>query len=185
VTDHDPLRPILERFAETARSVADGSAPASALSEVAEKVALEAEAAAFRNTNDGWGTLATVGDTVRQRVSDMRRTKGWTQEQLALEMRALGFDWKRLTVTEIERGTRRVSVEELIGLAVLWEMPVVALVQPADGVGLELNDVELPDRDITVLFSGSGGVRQVARSARLVRGLLRSTRPTTAKEEPK
>jgi hypothetical protein len=47
-------------------------------------------------------------------------------------MRALGFDWQRQTVAGVEKGTRRVMAEEVLGLALALETTVTLLLSPAD-----------------------------------------------------
>jgi transcriptional regulator with XRE-family HTH domain len=61
-----------------------------------------------------------------------------TQAELAQKMRDRGFDWKRITVAEIEAGAdkpggRKVSYEELYALAELFEAPMALLLLPPDG----------------------------------------------------
>ena len=73
----------------------------------------------------------------------LRLEKGLTQAQLAEEMQARGFDWKRITVAEIEAGAdrdpdeerkaaRKVSLEELLVLAVYFGKPMVELLLPSE-----------------------------------------------------
>ena len=52
------------------------------------------------------------------------------QSDLAERMDALGYKWKRQTVSEVVNGNRRVLAEELYGLAVSLELPVPLLVLP-------------------------------------------------------
>jgi transcriptional regulator with XRE-family HTH domain len=64
-----------------------------------------------------------------------------TQEDLAARMRALGFSgWLYQTVGSVERGKRRVTAEEIHGLAWALEITMPALMSPAD----EDREIELP-----------------------------------------
>lgn len=74
----------------------------------------------------------------RQVLSDNiaaeRGRRHLTQTALARLMAGCGFTtWARQTVTDIERGGRRVTVEEMLGLAVVLRVPVGRLLYPPDG----------------------------------------------------
>ena len=49
-------------------------------------------------------------------------------------MRALGYDtWHRQTMGKIERAERRITAEEVLGLAYALETSIAALMAPEDG----------------------------------------------------
>ena len=49
-------------------------------------------------------------------------------------MNALGFtSWQRSTVSVVERGKRKLSVEELVGLALVYEVAPARLFRPDNG----------------------------------------------------
>ena len=52
-------------------------------------------------------------------VRDKRIAFGWTQKQLADEMRACGLRWHATTVTKVELGQRPFSLHEVVALSVL------------------------------------------------------------------
>jgi transcriptional regulator with XRE-family HTH domain len=52
---------------------------------------------------------------------------GMRQEDVGRRMSALHPTWKRATISEIERGQRAVTVDELVDLAVILNVPVTAL----------------------------------------------------------
>jgi transcriptional regulator with XRE-family HTH domain len=59
----------------------------------------------------------TVKDTVAGNVRAYRHLRGMDQADLARRMYSLGmFPWSRVTVSEVERGQRNVTVAELLGL---------------------------------------------------------------------
>jgi transcriptional regulator with XRE-family HTH domain len=70
-----------------------------------------------------------LAEVVADRVRSHRERLQWTQDELAAQMSLIGFNWNRVTVAEAEgkgRG-RRVTVEELLGLAALFGVGVVHL----------------------------------------------------------
>jgi len=69
---------------------------------------------------------AMVGQNCRAR----RAAKGWTQAELARQMVEKGFGWVRATVSEIERGGRHVTVDELVSLAEIFATTMSALAEP-------------------------------------------------------
>jgi len=70
----------------------------------------------------------TLAEEIARRVKELRAERSWSQAQLAEEMHALGFPWTRMTVTEIEGPRRRtVSVEELFGLAYVFDVGIKRL----------------------------------------------------------
>jgi transcriptional regulator with XRE-family HTH domain len=68
-----------------------------------------------------------------QAIRDFRQTWGWSQEQLANRMRALGFDWHQTTVSKTETAERPIRLNEAQALAGLFSIPLSGLVSP--GVG--------------------------------------------------
>lgn len=177
------LQRALKAHEEAAASVIRGSVTLADLAYAAEQVALEARCAALREADDGWGTIMTFPEVVAQRVSELRATNGWTQERLAAEMSALGFDWKRITVAEVERCARRLSLDEILAIAALAEQAVIGLLSPPDAVDVEVNHVQLPAAEVFVLLSGSGGARAVSGAAHVVRALLRTAHHSPSTEE--
>lgn len=77
--------------------------------------------------------VVAFSELIAEHLRGRRTEVGWTQAQLAQAMTRLGFDWKRQTVAEVEIGTRRVSFEELLGLAALYSEPVLSLMRPGNG----------------------------------------------------
>jgi transcriptional regulator with XRE-family HTH domain len=52
------------------------------------------------------------------------------QDLVANNMWGLGHDWRRVTVSEIERGRRNVTVPELLSLTVVLDVTVEQLLDP-------------------------------------------------------
>lgn len=77
---------------------------------------------------------------VAQRLTGERRRKGWSQERLSREMKRHGFSLSQSSISKIENppeGTvrRAVSLDEAIGLAVVFEMPLTLLLMPPSRYG--------------------------------------------------
>lgn len=76
---------------------------------------------------------ALVGGRVRK----LREERGWTQDQLAGHLRMIGLNWPRSTVAKLERGERAVSLEELLLVAMIFDLPIADLVPgTADEIAL-------------------------------------------------
>ena len=59
----------------------------------------------------------TVKETVAGNVRAFRQLRGMDQADLARRMYSLSMSWSRVTVSEVERGERNVTVAELLKLA--------------------------------------------------------------------
>ena len=85
---------------------------------------------------------------------------GWKQSDLAEAMNGLGFRWTRVTVAEIKGRDRKISLEELVGLAALFAVPVLHFLLPDDFTFLVLNERDsLDPREVCELVLGAGGVK--------------------------
>ena len=82
--------------------------------------------------NDTSTPLAVLG----RNVAAVRARRDMSQQELSDRMRVLGWPgWFRQVVGKAERGSRQLTVPELIGLAVALETTVTRLLepQPEDG----------------------------------------------------
>jgi transcriptional regulator with XRE-family HTH domain len=59
----------------------------------------------------------TVKEAVADNVRAFRQLRGMDQADLARRMYSLSMSWSRVTVSEVERGQRNVTVAELLKLA--------------------------------------------------------------------
>jgi transcriptional regulator with XRE-family HTH domain len=87
-----------------------------------------------------------LSDSIAANIKRHRDRQAWSQEQLAEEMRATGYDsWGRTTVTEVEgKGRRRqVSVAELLGLAQVFGTGVDELLWDANDLPLEVSETHV------------------------------------------
>jgi transcriptional regulator with XRE-family HTH domain len=103
---------------------------ASRRSLVAAQVAVVQAGARLSETH-GESDVIDLAQVVARRVRDHRIEAGLTQAKLAAEMAFLGFDkWTRVTVAEVENGTRKATLDELLGLATLYSVPMVEFLLP-------------------------------------------------------
>ena len=74
----------------------------------------------------------TYADVLAKNVRAARGRVGLQQEPLAARMRALGYSaWLRQAVANVEKGRRRLTAEEVLGLAYALETSMAALIAPA------------------------------------------------------
>ncbi len=72
------------------------------------------------------------GTVLAKNVRAARARKGLDQEPLAVRMRALGYSaWRRQTVASVEKANRRLTAEEILGLALALQTTIGALMEPA------------------------------------------------------
>lgn len=107
----------------------------------------------------------TIAETAAANLKRLRTLCEYTQDELADDMRKLGFlTWTRATVADAEwmpkpavdsqgrrkprKPKRALSIEELVGLAILFQTSVGVLMGDADDMteGIRLNDLLTIDR---------------------------------------
>lgn len=77
--------------------------------------------------------MASYGEVLAKNVRAARSRAGLTQDELAGRMRALGYAaWLYQTVGNVEKGKRRVTAEEVLGLALSLDTTIAALMGAAD-----------------------------------------------------
>jgi len=59
-----------------------------------------------------------------KRLRELRKLRGWSQEQVASQMRALGHGWQQTTVTKTEAADRPIRLNEAASLAALLDLGV-------------------------------------------------------------
>jgi hypothetical protein len=74
-----------------------------------------------------FGTPQPYGRVVGRNISAARGRLQLTQTAVATRMRALGFDWHQQTVANVEKGKRRVAVEEVFALSYALATSIAAL----------------------------------------------------------
>jgi len=74
--------------------------------------------------------VRTVAETVAGNVRAFRQLRGIDQGTLAQHMESLGIAWRQVTVSEVERNQRSVTVAELLALAFVLETTIEQLLDP-------------------------------------------------------
>lgn len=75
-------------------------------------------------------------DVLADNTRAYRKLRGLSQEQLGERMAELGHGWTAGIVGFIERGERNVTVNELLGLALVLGVPIGKLIAPAGLLGV-------------------------------------------------
>ncbi len=73
-----------------------------------------------------------VERVLADRIRAFRQEHGWSQDALGAAMAREGFGWTRVKVDALENGRRRVTIPELVGLAVVFDVPVGELLVTAE-----------------------------------------------------
>jgi hypothetical protein len=78
-----------------------------------------------------------AGRTIQQVVADnilgLRSFRRLSQEDVAIAMRELGYDWTRTTISELEGTARGLRVDELLALGLIFGVRPTDLLDPANG----------------------------------------------------
>lgn len=84
----------------------------------------------------------TPRDVLAGNIAAAMARRKLQQSDVAERMSALGYKWKRQTVSEVVNGNRRVLAEELYGLSMSLELPLALLLYP--WAGEDAPEVRLP-----------------------------------------
>lgn len=92
------------------------------------------EPSTARDIYESWER--TFGEKVRQ----WRQARNWSQEDLAAELRQLGFDMHQTTVAKLEKGSRPLRVAEAAAISTIFGVPALAvfLEPPPEGTPMTL-----------------------------------------------
>lgn len=150
---------IKDRLSEIVRG-------ASSWQEVATEVQLELEQAVIGAAQAGEDQgdpeperrPIDLGAVVAYNVRALRGEADWSQAALAEAMTRVGFDWKRITVAEVESARRKVQLDEMLAIAALYGVPLVELLLPDDQQPVAWVDGHaLPAHTVVELVIGYGG----------------------------
>ena len=78
-------------------------------------------------------TAATPSDVFRDRLREAREARPMSQRQLAAALTDIGVPMSQAAVTRIETGLRNVTLDEVIGIAVVLDVAPMNLFLPIDG----------------------------------------------------
>jgi transcriptional regulator with XRE-family HTH domain len=96
-----------------------------------------------------WEPAASFSDVIVRNIRTLRARQKLDQDDVVQGMRKLGFtNWHRQTMSKIELGKRRVTLEEVLGLAVVFRTSWGSLLFPAAG---EVRIVALPSGQPVIL----------------------------------
>jgi transcriptional regulator with XRE-family HTH domain len=88
--------------------------------------------------------MVAYDEVLARNARAYRSRKGIGQERLAARMRALGYTaFLRQTVSKVEKGERRLSAAEVLGLALALEVTMRQLLEPQP----DDKQIELPNGD--------------------------------------
>ena len=156
------LQPFVDDFASALRGIADGVDPqskAETLRHIADQAGLAAWNMGEEEEPPGWSTPGTASfwQIIGANLKEMRVEAGWSQERLAEAVAREGYPWKRITCAEVEAGTRRLSLEELLTLAALFAEPLLSFLRVQDDTVLELPMGVGKSEVVLELLVGAGG----------------------------
>jgi transcriptional regulator with XRE-family HTH domain len=77
-------------------------------------------------------------EVFRSRLREVRRLKGWTQQDLAEALARLGLNISAFAITRIETGNRGVSLDQAIAMAAVLGVSPLHMIVPLDDDGVQL-----------------------------------------------
>lgn len=107
--------------------------------------------------------LGTIGETVRANISRLRRDRGLTLRDLADRMAETDRPLAHNSISEIERGARRVDVDDLVALALALEVSPLAILFPVEDAALSPNGPTYPRQRIWSWGQGLEPIRNIHR----------------------
>lgn len=160
-------------FEERLAQLAEGAAPAEVVNDIlraSDQAIRAAQTVARQQDKQPRRTAAvlTSWQVIGFNLGQIRRGAGISQAELATAMDRAGFPWKRITVAEVEGGKRRTSIEELLGLAAVFGVPVVRLLVPHHSDCMTLTDGQPGQR--RVLDAGEVEELLVGQAGKVGRG---------------
>jgi transcriptional regulator with XRE-family HTH domain len=90
--------------------------------------------------------LGPIGRYLVRNLAQLREEQQLTYRELSDRLEQIGRPIPTLGLSRIEKGTRRVDVDDLVALAIVLEVSPAALVLPRDPGGPEDDTIELTER---------------------------------------
>lgn len=84
--------------------------------------------------------VSDVVKVIGRNVELIRRTRQLTGKDLSERLKELGLSMSVATVSEVERGKRKVSAAELLVFAIALNVSVIDLLTPGDGSALQITE---------------------------------------------
>jgi transcriptional regulator with XRE-family HTH domain len=105
--------------------------------------------------------VASASEVFRQRLREVRRLKGWTQQQLADALAAGGVRLDASAITRLERGTRGVTLDDVIAIAAALGVSPLHMIVPLDDNGAQLMpSLTVPAADARAWLRGQLPLRE-------------------------
>jgi 8-oxo-dGTP pyrophosphatase MutT (NUDIX family)/transcriptional regulator with XRE-family HTH domain len=99
--------------------------------------------------------VTSPSEVFRARLREVRRLKGWTQQQLADELASLGVRLDASGITRMERGTRGVTLDDVIAIAAALGVSPLHMIVPLDDNGAQLTpSLTVPTADARAWLRG-------------------------------
>lgn len=154
------VRDQLDAAADALAAVGEGADVVNEVYRAVDAAVRAASVHARRREQGQWSTTfaASFAQIIGENLKGLRTEAGWTQAQLAQAMAQIGFPWQRVTVAEVEGAARRVSLEEVVGLAALFSMPALRIILPDSDTALDWTQGDLEPDTVRELFLGQAGV---------------------------
>ncbi len=99
-------------------------------------------------------STVTIAALVGRNVKLARERRGWDRERLAEEGLLVDIEWDAAAIASIEKGTRNITISDLVSLAVMLGIAPHLLMYPKPGVLIALGAAS-PDSS-----SDSGGLEE-------------------------
>jgi len=74
--------------------------------------------------------MKTYDEIVAGNITAARARRKLSQREVAERMEVFGFGWRQQIVAAAENGRRKISIEEMLGLALALETSFVSLLEP-------------------------------------------------------
>lgn len=92
----------------------------------------------FQNLGAKLSRVSDVVDTIGKNIEAIRRARQMTGKDLSARLNDLGLSMSVATVSEVERGKRKVSAADLLVFAIALNTSVIDLLTPPDGEPLKV-----------------------------------------------
>jgi transcriptional regulator with XRE-family HTH domain len=89
-----------------------------------------------------------LSEALAENARQLRSLRDLSQDDVAERMRALGHQWSRQTTSDVERAKRNVTIDELLGLAIVLAASISDLLDPRGVLRDFTAAVDPGDRDL-------------------------------------
>jgi transcriptional regulator with XRE-family HTH domain len=105
--------------------------------------------------------MPAPSEVFRERLRDVRRIRGWTQQELAAALGEAGVDLGEFAITRLEKGKRSLSLDEAVAIAAVLGVSPLHMLVPLDDSGVQLAPLlPVPAASARAWFRGQRPLRQ-------------------------